>query len=541
MPLDSERVKRLKDMGLVSDEFYNKVSGSQVATPNPDIVPPPPPEPVAAPAPPQDLLRKREIYNELANVRFMGSGIKATFDKDGKEPQRFETDLWREAESRYENESARQAAAEQAKAKKLADENEARQRAGLAPVQGAEAPATAPSAPSSVSASKAVPASYEQTPSVKPMQQQAVGGAGLLDVGLNKQRAGIQAEAKAAEAQGVRDASYIAGQQLAIEEHKNRMVDMQVQKQKIADEFVANQKKFDEQLAASQPKNWWAEQSTGVRIGAAIAIGLGQYSSAINGGPNAAMALIDSAIKRDMDRQRMAYEQLRDKKKDAQNLYGIQLARLGDQESAMNAMYATGLEKTKLMLQQSAAQARTEGAKAAAQKMIGEIEAKQGALYLELGVKAAAHQQQMDKDKRGLYVPHFQQFAVSEKGAQAMNELAAATNTATDGIKQLLAISQKGGKALSPTLRAEAETIAQLTASALRVPILGPGTVNDRERELMERIVQNPTVIFSLDAVNRVRLQTLMKKLDSNLSAQGKAYGLQPAPQAAKVFGTPRE
>jgi len=63
----------------------------------------------------------------------------------------------------------------------------------------------------------------------------------------------------------------------------------------------------------------------------------------------------------------------------------------------------------------------------------------------------------------------------------------------------------------------------------MRLEIIGPGTVTDRDRALLESIVRNPTDIFSLKSSNVKALTSLLERAGSGLESKAKALGLQSA------------
>jgi len=276
------------------------------------------------------------------------------------------------------------------------------------------------------------------------------------------------------------------------------------------------------QIAANPPKDFWAEKSTASKILAALSVGVGAYASTTGGGPNFAMKIIDDAIQRDANLQEAKRRGLKEAGAQKLSGYQTQLAALGDASAARDADIANKYKYMIGRVTQFENSLKGPEAKAQAMDMRGQLEAQYGTYLASAAEKAA----KAKGDKAENFIPSLGVYAYSKKAAEGYNELAAATNVATDGVQELLRISNVSGKEITPKIRAEAETTASLVRAALRVPILGPGTVNDAERALMERVVADPTSIFSLNESNKTRLQTLMKRLDANLKQQQRAYGL---------------
>jgi hypothetical protein len=82
------------------------------------------------------------------------------------------------------------------------------------------------------------------------------------------------------------------------------------------------------------------------------------------------------------------------------------------------------------------------------------------------------------------------------------------------------------GGALSPSASATAESAALRLQGGLRVAMLGPGTVNDSERQLLVDAISNPTNLFSLKGSNKIRLDSLKKAYQNKIDANAKALGL---------------
>jgi len=276
------------------------------------------------------------------------------------------------------------------------------------------------------------------------------------------------------------------------------------------------------QLAANPPKDFWADRSSGAKVLAALSMGIGAYAATTGGGQNYAMKIIDDAIQRDANLQAAKRQGLKEAGATKLSGYQTQLAALGDASAARDADVAA---KYKFMLgkvQQYENGLKGAEAKAQVQDLKGQLQTAYGVALQSAAEKAA----KSTAEKSENFIPSLGVYAYSKKAAEGYNELAAATNTAADGIQELQRIGNIKGKEITPKVRAEAETIASLVRASLRVPILGPGTVNDAERALMEKIVADPTTIFSLSESNQTRLTTLATRLQANLKQQQRAYGL---------------
>lgn len=276
------------------------------------------------------------------------------------------------------------------------------------------------------------------------------------------------------------------------------------------------------QIAANPPKDFWAEKSTASKILAALSVGVGAYASTTGGGPNFAMKIIDDAIQRDANLQEAKRRGLKEAGAQKLSGYQTQLAALGDASAARDADIANKYKYMIGRVTQFENSLKGPEAKAQAMDMRGQLEAQYGKYLASAAEKAA----KAKGDKSENFIPSLGVYAYSKKAAETYNDLAIATGVATDGIQELLTISNKKGKEISPELRAQAQTTASLLRAALRVPILGQGAVSDTERALMEKIVADPTAVFSLDSTNKKSLQTLAERLTTTLKINQKYLGL---------------
>lgn len=127
-------------------------------------------------------------------------------------------------------------------------------------------------------------------------------------------------------------------------------------------------------------------------------------------------------------------------------------------------------------------------------------------------------------------LPEFKGLAPTEKEASDFREQYANVAQSKKNITRLLEIAKMGTLAQQdPIIKAEAEQLARAAQGALRLDIIGPGTVTDRDRALLESIVRNPTDIFSLQSSNIKSLNSLLDRAGAGLESKAKALGLEAA------------
>jgi hypothetical protein len=124
--------------------------------------------------------------------------------------------------------------------------------------------------------------------------------------------------------------------------------------------------------------------------------------------------------------------------------------------------------------------------------------------------------------------PEFRGAAPTEKEATDFRDQYSNVLTSRRNIQRLLEIAQMG-KAMqqTPEIKAEAEQLARAAQGALRLDIIGPGTVTDNDRKLLENIVRNPTDIFSLQSSNVKSLKSLLERAGSGIESKAKSIGLE--------------
>lgn len=126
--------------------------------------------------------------------------------------------------------------------------------------------------------------------------------------------------------------------------------------------------------------------------------------------------------------------------------------------------------------------------------------------------------------------PEFRGMAPTEKEAADFREQYSNVDQSRKNIGRLIEIAKMGKIAQQdPVIKSEAEQLARAAQGALRLDIIGPGTVTDRDRALLESIVRNPTDIFSLQSSNIKSLNSLLDRAGAGLESKAKALGLEAA------------
>jgi hypothetical protein len=172
-----------------------------------------------------------------------------------------------------------------------------------------------------------------------------------MKLGAIDQRAAAEKQAAADQVSGLDKAS--AG--LAAD--RQGLTDMQARQAAEAQKVEAEYLRAVKSLEASKP-NYNRVFDNGKGVLAAIAVGLGELGSARLGRPNAAMAIVNGAISRDIQEQQDAYERKKAGAEGYKNVYGMLRQRGLDEQQAYNTSMSIGLKQAGLMMDKIAAQSK---------------------------------------------------------------------------------------------------------------------------------------------------------------------------------------
>lgn len=350
------------------------------------------------------------------------------------------------------------------------------------------------------------------------LQQEAIGMAGQAGAAkaaeIGAAQAQLQIDLKdqsdAAEAQRIKDQQEIADKQSELSAEIDRVSALKV-----------------------DPSRFWADKSTGQKIALGASLFLGALGAA-RGGGNQAAAVINNAINRDLEMQQAdIIQQTRgvDKKR---GILGEMKSRFKDDRMAREAARMAYINDAQLKIQEMSNKYDSQIVKANAAKLIGQLEVQKQTAQAQFmqsfqqskPVGPDANIGMLDKDQRERFVPGYG-LALTKDSAKLARESVSTMDSIKGNIDELMALSNKSGASFSPTDRARAETITSILTGQLRLPIVGPGAVSEKELELLQRIIADPTKIMSLDNTNKARLQTLRQRMDKQTANQLKQYGLQ--------------
>ena len=117
-------------------------------------------------------------------------------------------------------------------------------------------------------------------------------------------------------------------------------------------------------------------------------------------------------------------------------------------------------------------------------------------------------------------------FAGTVAGAQEFRKNYSHMANVRSAIDELIKINDMGYESMSPTARARADQLQSVIIAALRIPIVGPGAISEKEQEILQRIVEKGTGIFTLEASERASLKGLKDRVDAEIVNWPKSMGL---------------
>lgn len=350
---------------------------------------------------------------------------------------------------------------------------------------------------------------------------------------LKAQESAIRQAANVGTTQAVKEASYLETANQLQKDQAAR--DEAFFAKKFAAQEEAMGKLMGEQEAldrqrTSAPQDFWADKSTGQKILAGIGLFLGAAGGHLRGGTNTFVTTLNQAIDRDLEKQKAdlaSKQQGLDKKR---TLLGDMNNIFGDQRIAMQAARATAFKGVENDLAIIASKYKGQEIQAKAQMALAEVgmvraqaeeEVKsryaQLAAYKDGGINPMA----MDEKTAERYVKGYG-LARNTTVAKELDEVVVSAENAKQGIARLMQLSNKTGSSLSLQDRAEADTVRNMLAGALRLEILGPGVVTEAERAILMGLVADPTKVFQLKDVTRTRLMALQKRIEAGVKAKMK-------------------
>lgn len=270
----------------------------------------------------------------------------------------------------------------------------------------------------------------------------------------------------------------------------------------------------------------WKNKSTGQKILFGIGAFLGSLTP--QGAQNISK-MINDELDRDLVLQKQEYAKLGDKVQGKQNLYKLYHDKYKDDQIASIAAKNSRLDMVKLHLEKLAANTNSKAVLGKTQEAIGRIE-------MEQEKSTAAMMSKLQSLQSG-GVPGYRGSIKDEVSARDFKKQISNAKAANTEIDNLLNINKKGLKAaFSFDDRASAKQSQALLLGQLREILVGPGSMSEGDRSLMEDAISDPTSFFTLSSSNKIKLDKLKESINRKIEANAAAYGLvKDAPIAREI------
>lgn len=255
---------------------------------------------------------------------------------------------------------------------------------------------------------------------------------------------------------------------------------LETDRQKILTDLQKGVTEAQTNLAGVKFHDFWADKSTGTKIGTAIAIAFGGIGAALSHqNVNAALSVMNNAMERDLEKQKMQYQQARDSASAAQTNYGMALSRTNDQRLADLTIRSSQIEQAKQQADAILAPANAMVAKAQLGIQQQQMNVEIGKISAQLALARAT----MMREYAPFRVPAMENavghevYATSPEGAQKLNQFSAGYQPVEQGIRDLEAMSAQG-RTLSPTQLAAYKSKALFVQNMIRT-MEGQGTFRE--------------------------------------------------------------
>lgn len=530
----------------VSDAIHQKVrsyaKGGKVApaalTPNEDIGGDEMLNTLLSPSEPspeeQELERKQELYNLRApmfgNLPATG-GTMGSLDEDpskyfspsGAPPEKFQPGAAEMATRDLEMDKARQslqADKQFAQSEKIAEANKLRQGFGVPAVPGGSTQVSAPQGNPEVPMQAQPQQAQQQMPVAKPG----------VDPLAQMQAANTQS--------AMAQKQYYDETKRAQDEYNSRLIEVDNVKAKELAAIDSHQASLMDAIMNQKldPNRIWNNASTGAKISAGIGVLLSGLGAGLTGGPNLALESINKMVDKDIDAQKTELGK-------KQTLFSMNMQKYRDVSMATAATKASMAAMLQGQLSSSAARMGSAQAMQNAKLQNAQIDMYRQQLNQQLADQQTAKMVMNHIDKTGdlayaQYLPEKQRLEVQDRvvpgyglasnkeRAGEITKMLPVANANIDAVDQLMGMIGKGKASMNK--KAIADSLQQILIGGSREDVLGPGTIQAAERALVERLIQNPTDIDTLDSNSRARLETFKNRLVKVRDYRLQYAGLKP-------------
>jgi len=270
--------------------------------------------------------------------------------------------------------------------------------------------------------------------------------------------------------------------------------------------------------------------STGRRVLARVAMALGAIGAAMTGGENTAVKIIQNAMDRDLQAQKMNTETYLAKKKFLLYQYQQQLAaqiantnslkvkqdgaQLLGQLAVMDSNIKTAREQLAL-----------DKAKAAREqqeidlKLVSDAQQKQRLKNIASGAKVAdISELPPEMQEKAVRLPDGSVgVAFDKERARKVTEYQNEVIPAIQGAKRILETAQNFNRITDLTKRAQIASEMKALGGQLRLPFTGPGILTDKEFDRLMDTIGDPNKLLAIPSIQKAKLKTVIGKLQKDL------------------------
>lgn len=210
-----------------------------------------------------------------------------------------------------------------------------------------------------------------------------------------------------------------------MEDRRVRAEDLNARRRSAMQEMETQMEVVTEEVSAMRVEDFWSKKDTATKVLGALALGIGGYASALTGGRNQAMDVIDSAIQRDLMVQKANMEKGRARIQDLRGAYALIRQNFDDEQMADKIFHIAALEKVEQDRAALEARARTQQGKENIKVLEAQIKDNMAAhaeeLFNAFQLKTVS-QEQIIRDP-GLTVAQREARALKEEGLVDYKEL----------------------------------------------------------------------------------------------------------------------
>lgn len=366
-----------------------------------------------------------------------------------------------------------------------------------------------------------------QSAGINPAQALSMGlsqeRAGRLERGYGMEQAGLRKEAEAGARQAAEEAGYLSEATRQQEERVRQQEDrrLQQQEQLDRDRDAVRQKIAEMEDMKVDPDRYVGKMGTGQKIMNFLAIAVGGANAGARGGENTALRQLNTEVERDIDAQKAAIDSKQKGVANQQSLYRSFLDQYGNERQAEAATRMAMNSIIEMKLKELGARYNGPQLKAAAQRMMGELEVKKQkdlAAFDDATVKAMGQAMGpvsgADRlTQQILRLPEkLQSKALEEKGD--WDGYQAATKDIDAAFGAMAGASTLGAKVPFSEAKAAFEANAAKIQSAVRGSMKGQGAITDKDAES----VVNPLIPSATDTSAQIRQK--QEKLKDLLSSR---------------------